>query len=91
MTRRVNVIGALSRNRTGTESELDVGIQRYQALLARQESVDRVRKMRQAIERAGGRLIIEPPTPAGMVVITLTLPDQYHPRDLFPDLPFYLL
>ncbi|HEU0025478.1 MAG TPA: hypothetical protein VFQ25_00040 [Ktedonobacterales bacterium] len=67
-----------------------MAIQTYQALLARQDSVERVRKMRQAIERAGGRMVIESPTPMGMVVITLTLPDPYHPRDFFPDLPFYL-
>ncbi len=63
----------------------------YQALLARQESVERVRKMRQAIERVGGSIVIEPPTEAGMVIITLTLPDQFQPRDFFPDLPFYPL
>jgi hypothetical protein len=68
-----------------------VAVQTYQALLARQESVERVRKMRQTIERAGGRIVIEPPTPTGMVVVMLTLPDPYHPRDYFPDLPFYVL
>ncbi len=63
----------------------------YQALLARQESVERVRKMRQSIERVGGSIVIEPPTVAGMVIITLTLPDRFQPRDFFPDLPFYPL
>ena len=68
-----------------------MGMETYQALLARPESVERIRKMRQAIERVGGRVVIEPPAPTGMVVITLTLPDTFHPRDFFPELPFYLV
>lgn len=67
-----------------------MALQRYQALLSRRESVARVHQARRDIERVGGRVVIEPPTSLGMVVITLTLPDPYHPNDFFPDLPFYL-
>ncbi len=66
-----------------------MAFQRYQALLSRQESVARVQQARRDIERVGGRVVIEPPTTSGMVVITLTLPDPRHPHDFFPDLPFY--
>ncbi len=66
-----------------------MAFQSYQALLSSQQSIARVRQSRRDIERVGGSVIIEPPTPSGMVIVTLTLPDPHHPRDFFPDLPFY--
>lgn len=64
-------------------------MQAYQALLARAENLARVKKMRRAIEEAGGRMEIAPPTATGMVRVTLWLPPQYQPGSFFPDLPFY--
>lgn len=61
----------------------------YQALLARPESVAHVRQAQRAIERVGGKIVIEPPSPQGMVFVVLTLPDPFVPADFFLDLPFY--
>lgn len=61
----------------------------YQALLARPESLAKVRAMRRTVEASGGKIEIAPPTSTGMVMVILRLPPQYHPRDFFPDLPFY--
>ena len=61
----------------------------YQALLARPESVVHVRQAQRAIERVGGKVVIEPPSPQGMVIVVLTLPGPFAPADFFPDLPFY--
>jgi hypothetical protein len=66
-------------------------VRTYEAVFSRPESVARVQAARRAIERAGGRLEIRPPNRAGMVVVTLTLPDPYTPDDFVPGLPFALV
>lgn len=63
----------------------------YQALLTRPENVAQTRAQRRAIEEAGGKLEIEPPTPTGMVVVTLWLPSHRRPNEFLPGLPFYPL
>ena len=64
-------------------------MQVYQALLSRPESMDQLRQARQTIERIGGKVAIDPPTKAGMVVVTLWLPQPYRPEQFLPGLPFY--
>lgn len=64
-------------------------MQVYQALLSRPDSIERVRQARPNIERVGGRVVIEPPTNAGMTVVTLWLPEPYRPEQFLSDLPFY--
>lgn len=61
----------------------------YEALLAHAKSVARVKAAQPAIERAGGRVKLAPPTASGMVLVTLILPDRYTPQDFVPGLPFY--
>jgi hypothetical protein len=61
----------------------------YQALISRPDNIERIKQARQAIERVGGKITIEPPTQGGMTVVTLRLPDSYSPDDFLPGLPFY--
>ena len=61
----------------------------YEATLSNPRSVAQVQAARQAIEAVGGRVIIEPPTKAGMVIVALYLPIGYVPKQFCPNLPFY--
>lgn len=63
----------------------------YEAILSHAANIAQVRAARSAIERVGGRVKIESPTPRGMVLVTLILPDGYTPQDFLPGLPFYLI
>jgi hypothetical protein len=64
-------------------------MQMYEALLARPEHIEQVRQARANIERLGGKVEIAPPSTAGMVLVTLTLPPGYMPEHILPGLPFY--
>lgn len=61
----------------------------YQALLSNPDNLARVQAARRAIERAGGRVTIAPPTKTGMVAVILELPEGQRPDDLVPGIPFY--
>ncbi len=61
----------------------------YEAILADPRHLAQVQSARQAVEAVGGRLLIEPPTKAGMRVVTLHLPEGYAPKQFLPGLPFY--
>jgi hypothetical protein len=61
----------------------------YEALLANTQSIGRVKAVRRDIERAGVTVKFAPPTSAGMVLVTITLPDRYMPLQFLPGLPFY--
>ncbi|HEU5348906.1 MAG TPA: hypothetical protein VFU63_09885 [Ktedonobacterales bacterium] len=65
--------------------------QTYRALVSRPENVARARQAKHAIERAGGKIVILPPTREGMTIIELRLPLGLHPSEFLPDLPFYLV
>ena len=64
-------------------------MQTYEALLSRPENIERVRQTQASIERLGGRVEIAPPTPAGVVLVTLQLPPGYVPEQVLPGLPLY--
>ncbi len=64
-------------------------MQSYQALLSRADNVAKVKRMRRAVESAGGKIEMAPPTSTGMVRVTLWLPPSHLPGAFFPDLPFY--
>jgi hypothetical protein len=66
-------------------------VKTYEAILASPASIAQVGSARPAIERAGGRVKVAPPTSSGMVLVTLILPDNYTPQDFVPGLPFYLI
>lgn len=61
----------------------------YQAMLSNPNNVARVRSVQRAIEQAGGKVSISPPTKVGMVVVMLSLPEGYSPDQFIPGLPFY--
>jgi hypothetical protein len=61
----------------------------YQALLANQHNIDRVKQARREVERIGGRIEMAPPTKVGAVLVILHLPPGYVPEQFFPGLPFY--
>ena len=61
----------------------------YQALLSNPQNIALVRSAQAAIERAGGRVSIAPPTPLGMVLVILELPEGFRPEQVCPGLPFY--
>jgi hypothetical protein len=61
----------------------------YEAILSNPRNIAQVQAARRAIEDAGGRVIIAPPTKAGMVLVTLRLPEPYAPQYFLPGLPFY--
>lgn len=61
----------------------------YEAVLSRPDNISQVRQEMRAIERAGGRVHLAPPTPTGMVVVTLILPSHRTPAEFLPGLPFY--
>lgn len=61
----------------------------YQAMLSNPANVARVRAAQRAIEQAGGKVTIAPPTKVGMVVVLLHLPEGYTPDQFVPGLPFY--
>jgi hypothetical protein len=69
---------------------MSVPVKVYEAILAHPDSIARVVAAKAAIERAGGRVKLDPPTARGMVLVTLVLPEPYTPRDFLPSLPFYL-
>jgi hypothetical protein len=66
-------------------------IQTYEAMLSQAQHVARLQAARQAIERAGGKMKIAPPTSGGLILVTLRLPDPATPQDFLPGLPFYLV
>jgi hypothetical protein len=61
----------------------------YEAIFSQAENLVRLQVARRAIERAGGKIKIAPPTSSGMVLVTLMLPDPAKPQDFLPGLPFY--
>lgn len=64
-------------------------MRQYQAALTRPENIERARKGRAEARRLGGDLRLEAPNVVGVVVATLTLPDDINPAALFPGIPFY--
>lgn len=63
----------------------------YEAILAHRESMAQVIAAQSAIEQAGGSVAVSLPSPKGLVLVTLTLPDPYTPQDFLPGLPFYVI
>jgi hypothetical protein len=63
----------------------------YEAMLSDPERIARVRGATKAIESIGGSVEIAPPTPQGMILVTLWLPRGYVPEDFLPGFPFYLV
>lgn len=63
----------------------------YRASVSRPESIARAQQAKSAIERAGGKIIVFPPTKEGMTIIELRLPSGLHPDAFLPELPFYLV
>lgn len=61
----------------------------YEAILSQPQSLAQVRQARRFIEAVGGRVHLAPPTKAGMVLVTLLLPEGYSPQHYLPTLPFY--
>ena len=61
----------------------------YQALLANPQNLARVQAARAAIEQAGGRVSIAPPTTVGMVLVILELPEGLRPEQFCPGVPFF--
>ncbi len=59
----------------------------YEALLTQRESLGRVQAMRRNVEQRGGALSIE--QAGNAILVTLTLPAQFAPEQLYPDMPFY--
>ena len=68
---------------------MPVPVNVYEAILAHHGSVAQVMAVQPAIEQAGGSVTVSPPSPKGMVLVTLILPDPYTPQDFLPGLPFY--
>ena len=60
----------------------------YEVLLARPESLARVRALESAIRQVGGKVRIAPVSKSNVVAVTLWLPDSYRPDDFLPDIPF---
>ena len=61
----------------------------YQAMLSNPNNLTRVQAARRAIEAAGGKVTIAPPSKEGMTLVTLLLPEGVFPAHFFPELPFY--
>ncbi|HEY7834069.1 MAG TPA: hypothetical protein VIG30_10905 [Ktedonobacterales bacterium] len=61
----------------------------YEAVLSRPDNLTQVRQQIRMIERAGGRVRMNPPTPEGLVVVTLILPEGRVPAEFLPGLPFF--
>lgn len=61
----------------------------YQAQLTLPASLARVRAAHPDIERIGGRLEMIPTGVAGLVTVRIQLPENYHPDQFLPGLPFY--
>jgi hypothetical protein len=66
-------------------------MQTFRASVSRPESIARAQHAKQAIERAGGKMTVFPPTKEGMTIIELRLPLGLHPDAFLPELPFYLV
>lgn len=82
-------MGTLTQEGVGNEGHRPVRLIAYQALLSNPASAARVQALKRAIERAGGRVSIAPPTREGMVLVILEMPDGVMPEQFFPDMPFY--
>lgn len=64
--------------------------QTFEARLASPANINRVHAAKQAIEQARGSVqIIATKTP-GVVIVLLTLPDNYRPEMFLPGIPFFL-
>ncbi|HEX8730997.1 MAG TPA: hypothetical protein VF725_02950 [Ktedonobacterales bacterium] len=61
----------------------------YEALLASEQSLARVRNVSRAIERTGGRVEIERQAGSAAHIVTVWLPPQHRIEDALPGLPFY--
>ena len=61
----------------------------YEATLSNPQNLALVQSARPAIERVGGRVVIDHPTVTGMMTVTLWLPPAYSPAQFLPGLPFY--
>lgn len=66
-----------------------MGVRVFEAVLAQPDSLARIRAQQRAIERVKGSVKLAPPTVAGLVLVTLVLPEPLTPANFFPDLPFY--
>ena len=61
----------------------------YEASLTRADNIARAYAIRRQIERLGGHLSIEPIAGSTAMLVILRLPEQYHPADVLPGIPFY--
>ncbi len=64
-------------------------LREYEAVVSQRESLARVRATQNRIKQAGGKMTMTPSTTAGMMLVTLMLPEPLTPQHFFPDLPFY--
>jgi hypothetical protein len=64
-------------------------MQTYEAALSRPDNLAQVKAATRLIERIGGSVQIAAPTPTGITLIVLTLPQTHGPEDVLPGLPFY--
>ena len=64
-------------------------MQTYEAALSRPDNLAQVKAATRLIERIGGTVQIAAPTPTGITLVVLTLPETYRPEDVLPGLPFY--
>ena len=61
----------------------------YQAMLARPESLARVRAAQRVIEQAGGKVETRQTGTPGLVAVTILLPAPYTPEQFVPGIPFF--
>jgi hypothetical protein len=61
----------------------------YEGLFSSQGNVARIQMAKKQIEKIGGKIKIEPPNQAGMILVILILPESYSPYQIFPGFPFY--
>ena len=62
---------------------------RYQAMLARPESLAQVRAAQRAIEQAGGAVEMRQTGTPGLVAVTILLPEPFTPEQFVPGIPFF--
>jgi hypothetical protein len=61
----------------------------YQAMLARPDSLERVRAAQRLIARAGGQVEMLPTGSPGLTTVLLHLPEPLQPEEFLPGIPFY--
>jgi hypothetical protein len=65
-----------------------MAMQAYEVILAREETIQRIRDAQRAIERLGGAVEIGAPTPTGVRLARIILPEPMAPDDVLPGIPF---